>query len=52
MFSLIQLHELRVSWKRELRDALNSPLQLTGLKLAVFAAPIKGPSQKATVARR
>ena len=26
----------------ELRDALNSPLQTNGLKLAVFAAPLKG----------
>ncbi len=35
---------------KELRDAVNSPLQLTDLKLAVFAAPVKGPAQKATVA--
>jgi VWFA-related protein len=35
---------------KELRDAVNSPLQLTGLKLAVFAAPLKGTAQKATVA--
>jgi hypothetical protein len=35
---------------KELRDAVNSPLQLTGMKLAVFAAPLKGTAQKATVA--
>jgi VWFA-related protein len=35
---------------KELRDAVNSPLQLTGLKLEVFAAPLKGTAQKATVA--
>jgi hypothetical protein len=35
---------------KELREAVNSPLQLTDLKLAVFAAPLKGTAQKATVA--
>ena len=34
----------------ELRDVLNSPLQTNGLKLAVFAAPLKGPAPKAAVA--
>jgi len=32
------------------RDALNSPLQTTGLTLSVFAAPFKGPSPNATLA--
>jgi len=35
---------------KELRDALNSPLQVSGIKMAVFAAPLKGPSQKAAIA--
>lgn len=35
---------------KELRDAVSSPLQLTGMRLAVFAAPLKGTAQKATVA--
>jgi VWFA-related protein len=35
---------------RELRDAISSPLQVSGLKLAVFAAPMKGPGQKAAIA--
>ena len=34
----------------QLREALNSPLQTNGLKLAVFAAPIKGPDRKAAIA--
>lgn len=34
----------------ELRNALNSPLQATSLRLAVFAAPVKGPASKAAVA--
>jgi len=34
----------------ELRDALNSPLQANGLRLSVFAAPLKGPAPKAAVA--
>jgi len=34
----------------QLREALNSPLQINGLKLAVFAAPIKGPDRKAAIA--
>lgn len=34
----------------ELRNALNSPLQADALKLAVFAAPLKGPAPKAAVA--
>ena len=32
------------------RDALNSPLQTTGLTLSMFAAPFKGPAPKATLA--
>ena len=32
------------------RDALNSPLQTTGLTLSMFAAPFKGPSPNATLA--
>ena len=32
------------------RDALNSPLQTTGLTLAMFAAPFKGPAPNATLA--
>jgi len=35
---------------KELRDALNSPLQVSDLKLAIFAAPLKGPGSKAAVA--
>ena len=31
------------------RDALNSPLQTTGLTLSTFAAPFKGPSPNATL---
>jgi hypothetical protein len=34
----------------ELRNALNSPLQTASLRLAVFAAPIKGTAKKAAVA--
>ena len=34
----------------ELREVLNSPLQTNGLRLAVFAAPLKGPAPKAAVA--
>jgi len=34
----------------QLRDALNSPLQANGLRLAVFAAPLKGPAPKAAIA--
>ena len=33
----------------ELREALNSPLQESALKMAVFAAPLKGPAAKAAV---
>jgi len=32
------------------RDALNSPLQTTGLTLSMVAAPFKGPAPKATLA--
>jgi len=32
------------------RDALNSPLQTTGLTLSMFAAPFKGPAPGATLA--
>jgi VWFA-related protein len=35
---------------KELRETMSSPLQVSELKLAVFAAAIKGPSGKATVA--
>ena len=42
--------EASAGTSRELRDALNSPLQMSGLKLAVFAAPMKGPSRKAAIA--
>jgi VWFA-related protein len=42
--------DANASGSKELRDAANSPLQLTGLKLEVFAAPLKGTAQKATVA--
>ena len=35
---------------RDLRDALNSPLQTNAVKLALFAAPLKGPAPKAAVA--
>lgn len=35
---------------KELRDALNSPLETNALKFAVFAAPLKGPGTKAAVA--
>jgi VWFA-related protein len=42
--------EASAGTSKELRDALNSPLQMSGLKLAVFAAPLKGPSRKAAIA--
>jgi hypothetical protein len=42
--------EASAGTSKELRDALNSPLQVSGLKLAVFAAPLKGPGSKAAVA--
>jgi hypothetical protein len=42
--------EASAGTSKELRDALNSPLQMSGLKLAVFAAPMKGPSRKAAIA--
>ena len=42
--------EASTGTSKELRDALNSPLQMSGLKLAVFAAPMKGPSRKAAIA--
>jgi VWFA-related protein len=34
---------------KELRDAIDSPLQVNGLKMALFAAPLKGPAPKAVV---
>jgi VWFA-related protein len=42
--------EASAGTSKELRDALNSPLQMSGLKMAVFAAPMKGPSRKAAIA--
>jgi VWFA-related protein len=42
--------EASAGTSKELRDALDSPLQVSGLKLAVFAAPLKGPSRKAAIA--
>ena len=42
--------EASAGTSKELRDALNSPLQMSGLKLALFAAPMKGPSRKAAIA--
>jgi VWFA-related protein len=42
--------ETSAATSKELRDALNSPLQMSGLKLAFFAAPMKGPSRKAAIA--
>ena len=42
--------EASAGTSKELRDALNSPLQMSGLKLAVFAAPMKGPARKAAIA--
>jgi len=42
--------EASAGTSKELRDALNSPLQVSDLKLAIFAAPLKGPGSKAAVA--
>jgi hypothetical protein len=42
--------EASAGTSKELRDALNSPLQVPDLKLAVFAAPLRGPGSKAAVA--
>lgn len=42
--------DLSTTTSPEVRDALNSPLQTTGLTLSMFAAPFKGPSPKATLA--
>ncbi len=42
--------EASAGTSKELRETLNSPLQVSALKLAVFAAPLKGPSPKAAVA--
>ena len=42
--------EASAGTSKELRETLNSPLQVSALKLAVFAAPLKGPSSKAAVA--
>ena len=41
--------EASAGTSKELREALNSPLQESGLKMAVFAAPLKGPAAKAAV---
>jgi hypothetical protein len=38
-----------VATSKELREALNSPLQESALKMTVFAAPLKGPSAKAAI---
>ena len=42
--------EASAGTSKELRFALNSPLQVSDLKLAIFAAPLKGPGSKAAVA--
>jgi VWFA-related protein len=42
--------EASAGTSKALRETLNSPLQVSGLKLAVFAAPLKGPMPKAAVA--
>ena len=42
--------EASAGTSKELRDALNSPLQVSDLKLAIFAASLKGPGSKAAVA--
>jgi VWFA-related protein len=42
--------EASAGTSRELRDALNNPVQVSDLKLAIFAAPLKGPGSKAAVA--
>jgi VWFA-related protein len=42
--------EASAGTSKELRDALDSPLQVSDLKLAIFAAPLKGPGSKAAVA--
>lgn len=42
--------EVSAGTSKELRDALNSPLQASDLKFAVFAAPLKGKVPKAAVA--
>jgi len=41
--------EASAGTSRELREALNSPLQESGLRMAVFAAPLKGPGAKAAI---
>jgi VWFA-related protein len=41
--------EASAGTSRELRDALNSPLQESALKMAVFAMPLKGPASKAAI---
>lgn len=41
--------EASAGTSRELREALNSPLQESALKMAVFAAPLKGPAAKAAI---
>ena len=41
--------EASAGTSRELRDALNSPLQESALKMSVFAMPLKGPASKAAV---
>jgi len=42
--------EASAGTSKELREALNSPLQESALKMAVFAVPLKGPASKAAVA--
>jgi VWFA-related protein len=41
--------EASAGTSKELREALNSPLQESALKMAVFAVPLKGPASKAAV---
>jgi len=41
--------EASAGTSKALREALNSPLQESALKMAVFAVPLKGPASKAAV---
>jgi VWFA-related protein len=41
--------EASAGTSKELREALNSPLQESALKMAVFAVPLKGPASKAAI---
>lgn len=45
-----QTVEASAGTSRELREALENPVQATDLRFAVFAAPLKGPDKKAVVA--